>query len=296
MRLVAAELLKMRRRQMSYVLPIVLVVVMAVVFLLIGSFLAFLFGRPCEGVDCPSLSSLGSLPFNTVDSLAGDFVFGLGSLLVMIYVGAIVGGDYSWGVLRNAFSRGESRVNYLLAKAAAIAIGVGIAAAICLVLGALMVLAVGSELRADFGSPLSADALADSAKALALGTLVLFERAAIGLAVTVLLRSQIAGIVVGVILYIAEPFVAGIAAAFSSIGSFTNLGTTAPQVHWSQFLPFTIGSSVLAEGHASLQGLAAGSGLTAVVPIQQSLPVLLLYGLIALAFACLVMRRQEIIG
>jgi ABC-type transport system involved in multi-copper enzyme maturation permease subunit len=294
MRLVAAELLKMRRRQMTYVLPMLLMIVMTIVLLLVGSFVApLLRSLATSGLDGSTFGS--GLPFNVAYSIAGDFVFGLGSLLFIIYVGAIVGGDYSWGVLRNAFSRGESRINYALGKAAALAIGVTIAAAIALVLGILMVLLIANDARIDLGSPLSADAMTDFVKALGLGLLVLFERGAIGFAVAVLLRSQVAGIVVGVILYIAEPFVAGLAATFSSIGSAFD-PNAAPSIHWSQYLPFTIGSSVLAEGHASIQGLTADSGLTTVVPIEQALPVLIVYGIIAMAFACFVMRRQEIVG
>ena len=113
---------------------------------------------------------------------------------------------------------------------------------------------------------------------------------------TVLLRSQSAGIVVGVILYIAEPFVAGLATTISAIGAFA--GGQAPAVHWSQYLPFTIGSSVLAEAHASLQGITSNLGGASLptVPLVQSIPIVIVYGLVALAFACFVMRRQEIVG
>jgi len=292
MRLIAAELLKMRRRTMSLVLPVVLIIAMAVVFVVIGSFLGLLL-RSDPGFDGPSLGPIGALQFNVIYAIAGDFVFGLGSLFVIIYTGGIVGGDYSWGVLRNAFSRGESRIRYALAKAAALALGVALAALVCLVLGALMVLLGGTLLGASFG-PLNLDAGIDFVKAFALGVLVLLERGAIGFVVTVLLRSQIAGIVVGVILYIAEPFIAGLASTFAAIGALT--GGQAPAVHWSQYLPFTIGSSVLAEAHASLQSLTAGTGITATVPLAVSIPVLLLYGVIAMAAACLIMRRQEIVA
>jgi ABC-type transport system involved in multi-copper enzyme maturation permease subunit len=289
-KLIAAELLKMRRRTMTYVLLITLITVMAFVFLVVGTLLSSLLSSIGGGFDGES----AGLPFNTVYAIAGDFVFGLGSLLVIIYTGGIVGGDYSWGVLRNVFSRGESRVAYALAKAAALAIVVSIGAAIAFVLGELMILVVASTAHFDFGSPFAGTALTDLAKALGLGLLVLFERAAIGFAVTVLLRSQVAGIVVGVVLYIAEPFISGIATALSALGSLGGLGTQTPQVHWSQFLPFSIGSSVLSEAHASLGSLSAA--FTPVVPLAQSLPVLLTYGVIALVVGCFFMRRQEIVG
>jgi len=290
MRLVAAELLKMRRRAMTYVLLITLVAVMAFVFLIVGTLVAATFSDVGDGFG----ERLPAVPFNAVYALAGDFVFGLGSLFVIIYTGGIVGGDYSWGVLRNAFSRGESRIKYALAKAAALAVVVTLGAVVAFVLGELMILLVAATAHFDLGSPFSGPALTDGLKAVGLGLLVLFERGAIGFAVTVLMRSQVAGIVVGVVLYIAEPFISGLATVLSAFGRLT--GAEAPSVHWSQFLPFSIGGSVLAEGHASLQSLTAGTGFAPVVPLSQALPVLLFYGALALVLGCLVMRRQEIVG
>jgi ABC-type transport system involved in multi-copper enzyme maturation permease subunit len=291
MRLIGAELLKMRRRMMTYVLLITLISVMSLVFLVVGGLAGAFFQQVGNGIG----GELPAIPFNSVYAITGELVFGLGSLLVIIYVGGLVGGDYSWGVLRNAFSRGESRIAYALAKAAALAIVVSIGVTIAFGIGALMVLGVATTARIDLGSPFTADALTDLVKSLGLGLLVLFERGAIGFAVSVLLRSQVAGIVVGVVLYIAEPFISNILTLLSLIGQ-AGFGTGEPATtpHWSQFLPFSIGSSVLAEGHASMASFSAG--LTPIVPIAQALPVLLLYGVIALALACFVMRRQEIVA
>jgi ABC-type transport system involved in multi-copper enzyme maturation permease subunit len=290
MRLIGAELLKMRRRMMSYVLLITLISVMSLVFLVIGGLAGAFFQQVGNGIG----GELPAIPFNSVYAITGELVFGLGSLLVIIYVGGLVGGDYSWGVLRNAFSRGESRIAYALAKAAALAIVVSIGVSIAFLIGALMVLGVATTARIDLGSPFKADVVTDLLKALGLGLLVLFERGAIGFAVSVILRSQVAGIVVGVILYIAEPFISNILTLISLIGQagFATGSSTTP--HWSQFLPFSIGSSVLAEGHASMASFSAG--LTPIVPLAQALPVLLAYGAIALGVACLVMRRQEIVA
>lgn len=289
MRLIGAELLKMRRRTMTWVLLVTLITVMALVFLVVGG----IAGSFLQSAGGDFGSELPEIPFNAVYAITGELVFGLGSLLVIIYAGGIVGGDYSWGVLRNVFSRGESRIAYALAKAAALAIAVSIGAGIAFVLGELMVLGVASTARVDLGSPFSADAMADLVKALGLGLLVLFERGAIGFAVSVLLRSQVAGIVVGVVFYIAEPFISNILTLLSLIGQ-AGLAPATNTPHWSQFLPFSIGSSVLAEGHASMGSFSAG--ISPIVPIAQALPVLLLYGTVALVLACFVMRRQEIVG
>jgi ABC-type transport system involved in multi-copper enzyme maturation permease subunit len=290
MRLIGAELLKMRRRMMTYVLLITLISVMSLVFLVVGGLAGAFFQQVGNGIG----GELPAIPFNSVYAITGELVFGLGSLLVIIYVGGLVGGDYSWGVLRNAFSRGESRIAYALAKAAALAIVVSIGVTIAFGIGALMVLGVATTARIDLGSPFTADALTDLVKSLGLGLLVLFERGAIGFAVSVLLRSQVAGIVVGVVLYIAEPFISNILTLISLIGRAGITGEPATTPNWSQFLPFSIGSSVLADGHASMGSFSVG--LTPIVQLAQALPVLLLYGVIALALACFVMRRQEIVA
>ncbi len=80
MRLVSAELLKMRRRTMSIVLPVVLIIAMALVFLVIASFLSVIL-RGAGGGEGPSLGEVGSLQFNVIYSIAGDFVFGAGQPL-----------------------------------------------------------------------------------------------------------------------------------------------------------------------------------------------------------------------
>jgi hypothetical protein len=286
MRLVAAELLKMRRRAMTYVLLIIQIVVMALVFLVLGTLVA------------PFLADLGSVVGPTEDAsrviyaIVGEFVFGMGSLLAVIYAGAIVGGDYTWGVVRNAIARGESREAYLLAKAVALAIVIAIGATLAFVIGVAMILLVASLSRLDLGNLLTVDSLLDLGAALGLGTLVLLERAAIGIAVALMLRSQLAGIVVAVVLYIVEPLVAGIAAAISAPATIFLPEPTAPAVHWTAFLPFTIGSSVLNEGSAALGSLVGG--LVANVPLAQSVPVVLLYMAGAIGLAMFVMRRQEI--
>ena len=190
---------------MSIVLPVVLIIAMALVFLVIASFLSVIL----KGAGASKARRSGtSERFSSTSSIPSPAILcsGWAACFAIIYVGGIVGGDYSWGVLRNAFSRGESRIKYALAKAGALAIGVAIAAFVCLLVGAAMVLIGATILGAGF-APLNLDAGTDFVKAFGLGTLVLFERGAIGFAVTVLLRSQIAGIVVGVILYIAEPFI-----------------------------------------------------------------------------------------
>lgn len=287
MRLIGAELLKMRRRLMTYVLPGILIAVMAFVFFVVGGMVASVI-RDFGNV-LPSPEDASAIIY----AIVGDFVFGLGSLLAVIYAGAIVGGDHTWGVLRNPIARGESREGYVLAKAAALAIVIALGAALCFTAGVTMILLVAASASLDLGHPLGADALFGFGQALGLGTLVLLERAAIGIAVALIMKSQLAGIVVAVVLYIAEPLIAGIATAMSTANPFLPGGSAAPAIHWSQFLPFSIGSSVLNEANAALGSLAGD--LITNVPLVQSVPVLLAYLLAALTASAYVIRRQDIV-
>jgi hypothetical protein len=286
MRLVQAELIKMRHRTMTWVLLGTQIGVMAFVFvavgLLVGPALA-----DVQGLPLPETHT----PWRISGAIVGDFVFGgLGSLLVVIYAGAMVGAEYSWGVLRNPIARGEGREHYMLAKASAIGIVLCIGAAIAFVAGFLMVVITAIVAGLNMG-PFSLETLVQLAGGWGLGMVVLLERAAIAIAVATLLRSQLAGIVVAVVLYVAEPIIANIAAAVSQLGQMFDPNPE-PVVHWSQYLPFSVGSSVLNEGFVALP--APLPGLVANVPLWQALAVVLGYTTVAVVGAMLILRRQEI--
>src|SRR5262249_45754226 len=55
-----------------------------------------------------------------------SFIFGLGGLFAVTYGAAIAGSEWSWGTLKNAVARGESRARYQLLTFAAIAVMVAI--------------------------------------------------------------------------------------------------------------------------------------------------------------------------
>ena len=70
------------------------------------------------------------------------------------------------------------------------------------------------------------------------------ERAAIGFAVAMLTRSQLAGVVVGIVLFLGEQYPPAILRAIDVRRRWSRPSQVAgPQ--WYQFLPFSIGDSVL---------------------------------------------------
>ncbi|HUR16742.1 MAG TPA: ABC transporter permease, partial [Candidatus Limnocylindrales bacterium] len=191
MRLVKAELLKARRRSATWIVLVVTLVLMGVLYLLSG----------------PVFKGLGVIEFPQAYVVIGQFAYGLGGLLALIYAAAFVGADWNWGVIRNVVARGESREAYLLAKAAALAILLGIALLILFLFGIVMSYVTGFAWDVPVASPLRAEGLSDLLTWIGLGFPVLLQRAAIGFAVAVILRSQLAGSIVGVMFFFGESIV-----------------------------------------------------------------------------------------
>ena len=169
MRLIGAELLKMRRRTATWVVLGVLLLLMLLLFALLAS-------------DRSLVRLL--FPFPTMWVTVADFPFGLlGTMLAVAYAAAIAGADWNWGVLRNVIARGESRVGYVLAKAVAVAIVLGLGVLVVMLVGVAIGLLILLVTGVGIGDPFSATSLETLGRQLLFGYPVLLERAAIGFAV-----------------------------------------------------------------------------------------------------------------
>lgn len=288
MRLVRAELLKARRRSATWVIFIVAAVIMILTFLALG------FGFQESGI----------IEFPSAYAIMSQFAFTLGGLLGLVYAATMTGADWNWGVVRNVIARGESRTRYLLAKGAGLAILLALAMIALFAIGIAMVYVTGFLFNVPVASPLRGRGLQDLVENLLLGYPVLVQRAAIGFAVAVVLRSQLAGAVIGVVLFVGEAIVSviltGIAVAnrVGSGGFEDGLTTIGPE--WFQFLPFKIGDYVVnAAPGGSLFSAAAGGSFEDLflkpVPLEIALPLVLVYMAIAVVIAVLAFLRQEIV-
>lgn len=301
MRLIRAELLKARRRQATWVLLIVGLVLMAVTYLLVGWGIQT--ARQFTN-DFGSDLGLNVLEFPAQYSTIGQFAFGLGGLLAVVFTAAFVGADWNWGVLRNVVARGESRANYLLAKAAALAILLAMATLIVFAAGIVMVFVTGFLFDIPVSSPLRGRGLQDLAENLALGFPVLLQRAALGFAVAVLLRSQLAGAVIGIALWVGESFLTtiltGISFAAHFGGAFGEGGFQPIGPEWYQYLPISIGGNILnvLPGNSAALSAAGGGGIQGLllksVPLELAFPAVLIYLGAALLIAIVAFNRQEI--
>ncbi len=292
MRLVRAELLKLRRRTATYVVLAVLLVIMALVYVIVGL-------TPASGG--PLDPTRNMLRFPSAYGTIGDFVFGLGSMLAVVYAAAIAGADWSWGVLRNVVSRGESRAFYILAKAAGLAIIFAIGLVIAFAVGVVLVFVAGALRGLEVGNPLGPTATRNLIDSLVLGYPVLLERAALGFAVAVVLQSQLAGAIVGIVLYIGEGILAGIMVVATLFGRFGSgfdprqQGFEPIGPEWYQFLPFGIGDNVLlVRGTGTSVEGALEDLFLRPVPPEQAFVGVLLYLVAALAVSVAAIQRQEI--
>jgi len=287
MRLLSAELLKMRRRTATYV-----VLVIPIIFMFLITSIAAL------SPDAVAVMTKFPAAYqNAIDYGVGA----LATLLAVAYAAAIAGADWNWGVLRNVIARGESRVRYILAKAGAIAIALAIGVAIISLVSLAFGLLVGLLARIQLGDPLSGLSLAVLRDQFVLGLLVLLQRASIGFAVAVVLRNQVAGIVVGIVLFVGESIISTIL-TFATIASrVTTSGNLDPlPVQWFQFLPFAIGNEVRAAATSSSLSPSAPSDFISLflqhVQLPIALAVLLIYLLIALLVSVLAIRREQIVA
>jgi ABC-type transport system involved in multi-copper enzyme maturation permease subunit len=149
---------------------------------------------------------LALVTFPGAYSLILTFLFGLGGLFAVIYGAAIAGSEWTWGTLKTAVVRGESRSRYLLATFAAIAVVMAVGLFIAFVIG------VGAAIVGSMIAGIPLDGLGDTAvlgglpEQFVRGWVAITATAALGFAVATLARSQLAGIGVGIAFYFGETF------------------------------------------------------------------------------------------
>ena len=205
-----------------------------------------------------------------------EFILGLGGLFAMIYGAAIAGSEWSWGTLKSAVARGESRVGYMLSSFAAIALMIGVG--LVLAFGVSIVAAiVGANLAG-----VSTSGLGDTATIgqlplhLLKGWFAVLEEAALGFTIATLARSQLAGIGAGIAFYFGETF----ASIFL------------PDI--VKYMPFSVASASVATGSGA--GFGGGGAAAASLPADQALVLVALWLVGSLLVTALYANRAEISG
>ena len=206
-----------------------------------------------------------------------SFLFQLGGLVAVIYGAAIAGSEWTWGTLKNAVARGESRARYMFATFVSIALMIAVGLALSFGLGVLL-----DVLAATIGG-ISTDGLSDAdtlARLPALagrGWFAVVEQAALGYAIATLARSQLAGIGAGIAFYIGE----GFASLFL------------PDV--IQYMPFAVARASIATAGDGAFGNGGGTEVVA-LPADTALVLVGVWLVGALLLTVLFTERAEITG
>lgn len=205
-----------------------------------------------------------------------QFITGLGGLFAVIYGAAIAGSEWSWGTLKSAVARGESRVRYMMISYVTVA--VMIAFGILLTFAAGVVAAIiGAHLANVSTSGLSDSAtLGDLPMRLARGWFAVVEEGALGFTIATLARSQLAGIGVGIAFYFGE----GFATIFL------------PDI--VKYLPFSVANAAQITGTSNTPRMFGGGA--DVLPADQALLLVGVWLVGALIVAALFSDRAEITG
>ncbi len=229
MRLFVAGLRKLIRRPATYITFLLLVLLLALFLIGIGAT-----ARQTSAQEGGEIALL-FITFPAAYAFVLSFVLGMGGLFAVIYGAAIAGSEWTWGTLKSAVARGESRSRYQLVSFAAIMLMLGVALVAAYALG-IVLMVVGDTIGGISTAGLNdAETIATLPEHLARGWLTLVEQAALGFAIATLARSQLAGIATGIGVYFAEQFstlflpgivkylpfhVAGDAVALNDGGSF----------------------------------------------------------------------------
>lgn len=204
------------------------------------------------------------------------FITGLGGLFAVIYGAAIAGSEWSWGTLKSAVARGESRVRYMLISYVSVAVMIAFGLMLTFAVGVIAAI-VGAHL-----ANVSTSGLGDAAtlgglpERLLKGWFAVVEEGALGFTIATLARSQLAGIGAGIAFYFGE----GFASLFL------------PDM--VKYLPFSVANAALATGSSS--AASGGFGAASALPADQALGLVGVWLVGALVVAALFSDRAEIAG
>lgn len=265
MRVLLSGLRKLQRRPATWLTFGVLTGLLVMIIVAVATT-----GPDREGSGGPDPLTLVTFPL--AYELILGFIVGLGGLFAVTYGAAVAGSEWSWGTLKSAVARGESRGRYILLTYAAVAafLLAGLLFAFVIGVGAAY---VGANLAGVPTDGISdADAIRRLPELFGRGWFAMAEQGAIGFAVATLARSQLAGIGVGIAFYFGEAFA----------------GIFLPDI--VRYLPFNVATSAVGLGGG---GFGAGPD-----PLAQDVAMLLVGAWLigSLVVAAVSTERAEITG
>ena len=271
MRLFVSGLRKLVRRPASWVSLGILVGLLVLILLAVGATVnnGGLRGNP-NGANGRLL-----ITFPGAYDRVLQFITGLGGLFAVIFGAAVAGSEWSWGTLKGAVGRGESRVRYMLLTYATVSVMLALGVLIAFAVGVVAAI-VSANLAGISTSGLSDTAtLGDLPQRLARGWFAVVEEGALGFTIATLARSQLAGIGAGIAFYFGEGFAT----------------LLLPDI--VKYLPFSVASASLATSSSQTGALAGGADA---LPPDQALALVAVWLVGALIVTAVVSDRAEITG
>jgi ABC-type transport system involved in multi-copper enzyme maturation permease subunit len=319
LRLVAMELYKLRRRALSKVMASISVGAIVLVFAALGIFLATQVNTPATDFAPPlcsatsqsqqvacvkqlptqkelviykqarikNIASLLILP--NVQNTLNTVIIQMSILVItlIIVAGTIVGGDYSFGTIRLLFTRGPTRIQFLLAKVLALAIYSMVGILIMTLVGILLGYALYplSGLAPDFHF-FTAAWLGHTLLIMVIQMLGWLVYATITLFFGILGRSTVAGIVGGIIWLFMELLLNNILPLLASVigGSIGKFLGAIPDYFISNNI------STLIQNQYKAMGNIAPSPLSNL----HALLVLAGYLIVCIGLSCLLTNRRDV--
>jgi len=206
-----------------------------------------------------------------------SFIFGLGGLFAVVFGAAIAGSEWTWGTLKNAVARGQSRSRYTLISFASIAAVIAVGLVATFVIGVAAAY-IGAGIAGTSTAGLTdSTAIGQLPEQFVRGWLAITEQGALGFAIATLARSQLAGIGAGIGLYFGETFA----------------GIFLPDV--VKYLPFNVATAAVSTGSSAGGGFGGGAPAAA-FDANTALALVVVWLIGALVVAAVFTERAEITG
>lgn len=199
MRLFASHLRKLARRRATLITFGLLGGLIALVFISVGATI----NQPGAGTQERAIAR-ALVTFPDAYAAIVSFTLSIGGLLAVAFGAAVAGSEWTWGTLKSAVARGESRSRYVLSAFAAVVVVLAVGIVVTWIAGFVAAL-VGAALAGTSTAGLGdAGALGRLPEQYGRSLIAFAEQAGLGFAIATLTRSQLAGIGAGIGLYFGE--------------------------------------------------------------------------------------------
>jgi ABC-2 type transport system permease protein len=268
-RIFASGLRKLVRRMVTWITFGLLVGLLALILIAVGA------TAKNQSTETARTASLLLITFPRAYGFVLAFILGLGGLFAVIFGAAIAGSEWTWGTLKSAVARGESRSRYILLTFAAAAVFMGIGLVAATGIGVIVAIIAANIAGVPTDGLNDAATLGRLPDEFARGWLAIAEAGSLGFAIATIARSQLAGIGAGIGVYFGEQFA----------------GIFLPD--FVKYLPFNAANAVIAR----TPGTGAGGGGIA-QPLAPDTAVLVVAAWLigSLIVAAVVAERAEISG